>query len=72
MENTGLTVEEFEDIVCERCKNNPIAYFCPACDYKLCSDCLPRGTRKQPGGLECRRCGSVDKKLTTFVGYGKI
>lgn len=72
MENTGLTVEEFEDILCEVCLNNPITYYCPICDYKLCFDCLPKGTKKlRNGALRCRRCGNVDKTLRTYVGFGK-
>ena len=43
----GLTAREFEEILCDRCHNAPLTYYCPACDYKVCGDCIrvcPTGT----------------------------
>lgn len=65
----GMTAGEYEEILCEVCNNAPLAYYCPACDYKVCSDCLQSAFKEKKGGeLVCKRCGHVDKKLDTFVG----
>jgi hypothetical protein len=69
----GINVKDFEDLICHKCKNSPLTYYCPQCDYKVCLDCLPKCFRKLPSGaLVCRQCGFRDKQLTTYVGYGKV
>ena len=69
----GLTVVEFEDLLCDHCHNSPLAYYCPVCDFKVCLDCLPkRFRRKQNGSLLCKQCGNIDTVLSTFVGHGKV
>jgi hypothetical protein len=68
----GLTVREFEELLCDRCHNAPLTYFCPACDFKVCSDCLPYAFIRRRKALECKRCGHTDKKLDTFVGPDKL
>lgn len=64
----GLTAAEFEEILCDNCLNAPLAYYCPACDFKSCSDCLQKTFKKKKNSLECKNCGHVDSKLDTFVG----
>ncbi|MEW5944805.1 MAG: B-box zinc finger protein [bacterium] len=73
METTGLTAGEFEDILCDACRDVPLTYYCPACDFKVCVDCLEKHfRRRRSGALECRKCGNVDRKLSTFVGTGRL
>lgn len=68
----GIKVEDFEDLLCMKCGNSPLAYYCPMCDFKACLDCLHKCfTKRRDGALVCKNCGSVDTKLDTFVGYGK-
>lgn len=67
-----LTVEEFEDILCDQCHNAPLAYYCPACDFKVCGDCIPLAFLRRKKHLTCKRCGHVDKKLATFVSPEKL
>lgn len=67
-----INVCDFEDLLCHKCGNAPLIYYCPACDFKVCSDCLPKCFRRLPNGaLECRNCAHIDKKLTTFVDAKK-
>ena len=69
----GLTAGEFEEILCDICHNSPFAYYCPACDYKACSDCLHKAFKRlRSGSLRCRRCGHSDTQLTTFIGPDKV
>ena len=73
MDTQGINVCDFEDLLCHKCHNAPLTYYCPVCDFKACLDCLPKCFKRHPGGaLECRQCGQVDKQLTTYVGYGKV
>lgn len=68
----GLTAGEFEEILCDRCRNAPLAYYCPACDFKVCGDCIHKVFRKFRGGaMKCKRCGHTDTDLTTFIGSDK-
>ena len=70
MENDtqGIPVGDFEDLLCDRCGNSPLTYYCPLCDFRVCSDCIHKAFRKQrSGALVCRRCGHEDNKLETFV-----
>ncbi|MFC1474465.1 hypothetical protein ACFLQK_00335 [bacterium] len=68
----GLTAGEFEEILCDRCHNAPLTYYCPACDFKVCGDCIHRSFKRKRNALECRNCGHVDKKLDTFVGPDRL
>ncbi len=70
IDTQGMTAGELDEILCEVCNNAPLAYYCPACDFKVCTDCLPAAFKKQKhgGALVCKRCGHVDRKLDTFVG----
>ena len=69
----GLTAGEFEEIICDVCGNSPFAYFCPACDYKACGDCLTKAFKRLgSGGLRCRRCAHTDSSLNTFIGPDKV
>jgi hypothetical protein len=73
VDTQGLTAEEFEDILCHSCGNAPLSYYCPACEFQVCSDCLRRHFHRHiNGALECKACGHVDKVLSTWVGKGKI
>jgi len=68
----GIKVDEFEDLICDRCKNAPLTYYCPMCDYRVCLDCLHKSFRRmRNGALVCKKCGNVDTRLDTFVGDGK-
>ncbi len=68
----GLKAGEFAEILCDRCGNAPLAYYCPACDYKVCGDCVSRAFRKsRDGSLVCKRCGHTDRNLDTFIGPDK-
>lgn len=65
----GMTAGEYEELICDVCNNSPLHYYCPACDYKACSDCLHDAFRvMKDGTIICKRCGHIDKKLDTFVG----
>ena len=69
----GLSAGEFEEILCDCCHNAPFAYYCPACDYKACGDCVPKAFRRLRSGLlRCKRCGHADSKLSTFIGPDKV
>jgi len=69
----GINVCDFEDLLCHKCRNAPLIYYCPVCDFKVCTDCLHKCfTRLHNGALECHNCANVDKKLTTYVGPGKV
>ena len=73
IDTQGINVGDFEDLLCTRCGNAPLTYYCPVCDFKVCLDCLPASFRRHASGaLECRRCGNVDKLLATYIGYGKV
>ncbi len=72
IDGQGITVAEMEAILCDRCHNAPLSYYCPACDYKVCSDCLPKSFRKLPAALQCKRCGHIDKSLETLIGQVSI
>lgn len=67
IDGQGLTAEEMASILCDKCKNAPLTYYCPACDYKVCSDCMHKAFRKRRGAIVCKRCGHVDRKMETFV-----
>ena len=68
----GLSAREFSEILCDCCGNAPFAYYCPACDYKVCGDCVHRSFRKLRGGaLRCKQCGHVDRSLETYIGPDK-
>jgi hypothetical protein len=69
----GITVSEFEEILCDKCHNAPLTYYCPACDYKVCGDCLLKAFKKmRDGRLKCRRCGNVDAMLGTLMGTDRL
>ena len=69
----GLSASEFEEILCDRCNNAPLAYYCPACDYKVCSDCIHKTFRRlRNGSLKCKRCGHLDSVLSTYIGPDKV
>ena len=73
IDGQGLTVEQYEDLLCDGCLNSPLAYYCPMCDYKCCLDCIPKHFRRlRNGSLVCKQCGNTDSKLDTFVGHGKV
>jgi len=68
IDGQGITAGELSEILCDRCGNAPLSYYCPACDYKVCSDCLHHVFKRKKQELICKRCGHVDSKLDTFVG----
>ena len=69
----GIKVEEFEDLICDRCHNAPLAYYCPMCDFRACLDCLRKSFKRQRNGsLVCKNCGHADTVLSTFVGDVKV
>jgi hypothetical protein len=69
----GLTAVEFEEILCDVCRNSPFSYYCPACDFKACSDCMHKAFRRlRSGSLRCKRCGHADTQLYTFIGPDKV
>ncbi len=73
IDGQGLSAAEFEEILCDICLNAPFAYFCPACDYKACSDCVHKAFKRlRSGSLRCKRCGHTDSKLSTFIGPEKV
>ncbi|MEW6201180.1 MAG: hypothetical protein AB1546_04345 [bacterium] len=72
MEHTGLTADEFEDLLCDNCRNTPLTYYCPMCDFRVCLDCIEKCFKKmRNGALRCVRCGSIDRRLSTMVGPGR-
>ncbi len=69
IDGQGIRAGDLEEIICDICHNAPLAYYCPACDYKVCGDCLLKGFKRlRRGGLRCRRCGHSDSNLETFIG----
>ena len=68
VDTQGIKVGDFADLICDHCKNAPLTYYCPMCDFKACVDCLGKCfQKKKSGALVCRNCGYEDIKLDTFV-----